>query len=88
MLGKRKRKAGTPVREAKEATPDDESGSGLDAQEIFRRHFEAQFEPLPEIKRDTVTIEEDESEEDSEDDWDGISEDSGTFWTHSSEFLD
>jgi hypothetical protein len=75
MLGKRKRR-----------TPDipkgdrDESGesdaSGLDAQEIFRRHFETQFTPLPAVQKSLKPVAEesaDESEEGS--DWEGISED-------------
>ncbi|KAL7950517.1 hypothetical protein V8C42DRAFT_306754 [Trichoderma barbatum] len=51
-----------------------------DAQEIFRRHFEAQFLPLPEAKRKATAVdEEDESEDESngsgseEGDWDGLS---------------
>ena len=63
-----------------------------DAQEVFRRHFEAQFKPLPPVsakkdkkfKRSTVVevVEEELSdEEDSDDglgDFDGLSEDSGS----------
>ncbi|KAF8852489.1 hypothetical protein BDZ45DRAFT_545079, partial [Acephala macrosclerotiorum] len=47
----------------------------LDAQEIFRRHFEAQFKPIPIIHKPAKVVEEapgDDPEEDS--DWDGISE--------------
>ncbi|KAL7935973.1 hypothetical protein V8C35DRAFT_296510 [Trichoderma chlorosporum] len=51
-----------------------------DAQEIFRRHFEAQFLPLPEAKRKAKEAQdEDESEDDSDgsgsegDEWDGVS---------------
>ncbi len=73
MLGKRKRPATRPVeKEAEETrleTPE------LDAQEIFRRHFESQFKPLPPAKKKPRVVEEvleDKSEEES--DWDGISE--------------
>ncbi|KAK2630237.1 hypothetical protein QTJ16_001057 [Diplocarpon rosae] len=46
----------------------------LDAQEIFRLHFEAQFQPLPIIHKANTTekVCQDRSEEES--DWDGISE--------------
>lgn len=55
----------------------DSSGSDEDLQEVFRRHFETQFEPLTEqtssvhSKSDlTITL---ETEEES--DWEGISND-------------
>jgi hypothetical protein len=51
----------------------------VDAQEIFRRHFESQFKPLPEVKKkkkEVVVVEEEEEEEDG-DDWDGLSEEEG-----------
>ncbi|UKZ77727.1 hypothetical protein TrVFT333_005451 [Trichoderma virens FT-333] len=51
-----------------------------DAQEIFRRHFEAQFLPLPEAKRKAQAVEEDDGSEDDSDgsgseggEWDGLS---------------
>lgn len=53
-----------------------------DAQEIFRRHFEAQFLPLPEAERKAQ--EEDEDEDDSDgsggeaDEWGGLSNDEGS----------
>ncbi|CRK37363.1 hypothetical protein BN1708_001400, partial [Verticillium longisporum] len=68
VLGKRKsRKAQEPAISEEEA------------QAIFRRHFEAQFAPLPETKKSKVAepeaeeIKEDDAEVDS--DWDGVSED-------------
>ncbi|KAE9378730.1 hypothetical protein N431DRAFT_326338 [Stipitochalara longipes BDJ] len=75
MLGKRKRRA--PESNAKLHTKEDDESdvSGLDAQEIFRRHFEAQFKPLPVAQKGSKpTLEKpaDESEEDS--DWGGISD--------------
>ncbi|KAL6791894.1 hypothetical protein J3E68DRAFT_409620 [Trichoderma sp. SZMC 28012] len=50
-----------------------------DAQEIFRRHFEAQFLPLPEAKRKAKAMEEEDGSEDDSDsgseggEWDGLS---------------
>ncbi|KAL6823946.1 hypothetical protein V8C40DRAFT_246904 [Trichoderma camerunense] len=50
-----------------------------DAQEIFRRHFEAQFLPLPEAKRKAKAVEEEDGSEDDSDsgseggEWDGLS---------------
>ncbi|KAH7360883.1 hypothetical protein BKA65DRAFT_474014 [Rhexocercosporidium sp. MPI-PUGE-AT-0058] len=73
-LGKRKRI--THKHEPAHRAESEGSGSEeLDAQEIFRRHFEAQFKPLPVMKKEIVVerVPEEESGEDS--DWDGISED-------------
>jgi hypothetical protein len=65
----------------KKDTPEAEEGeeseaSGLDAQEIFRRHFEAQFKPLPAVPKFSKPAN-DESGDGSEgdSDWDGISDD-------------
>ncbi|KAF3075735.1 hypothetical protein CFAM422_002246 [Trichoderma lentiforme] len=50
-----------------------------DAQEIFRRHFEAQFLPLQEAKRKAKAVEEEDGSEDDSDsgsegrEWDGLS---------------
>lgn len=46
----------------------------LDAQEIFRRHFEAQFKPLPVFQKPIVLAEESEDESNEENDWEGISD--------------
>lgn len=43
-----------------------------DPQEIFRRHFEAQFKPLPVTKKPALVASELHSDE--EEDWDGLSE--------------
>lgn len=87
MLGKRKRdtvRVSKKQIESQNEQPSSESESeALDAQEIFRRHFEAQFAPLPVVakKGKVGKVEaEEESEEGSEgelegeSDWDGISE--------------
>ena len=72
-LGKRKR-AVHRKESARRAESEGSESEQLDAQEIFRRHFEAQFKPLPVVKKDIVMEEtpQEESEEDS--DWDGISD--------------
>lgn len=70
-LGKRKRQTAEAVAVEKERSQSPE----LDAQEIFRRHFEAQFQPLPvapKIAKQVEDVPEDESDEESE--WGGISE--------------
>lgn len=74
-LGKRKRETADSSRKARIIESEESDTLELDAQEIFRRHFEAQFKPLPPIRKPTTVIEqesEDVSEEESE--WDGISE--------------
>lgn len=68
--GKRKRSTGVSSKVARQKV--EEPTFDQDAQEIFRRHFEAQFNPLPESRKlpevaDTVY---DESAEESE--WSGI----------------
>jgi hypothetical protein len=54
----------------------------LDAQEIFRRHFEAQFKPLPVVApvRAAPAVEEEDEDnltDEEESEWDGISEEDG-----------
>jgi hypothetical protein len=76
MLGKRKRRAPEATKIEHREESEESDASELDAQEIFRRHFEAQFTPLPaaQICSKPVAKEAlDEPEEDS--DWDGISDD-------------
>lgn len=75
ILGKRKRRTLKSVREGKRESSEESESPEVDAQELFRRHFEAKFKPLPVVKKaeKVVEIQEDESEEES--DWDGISED-------------
>ena len=75
MLGKRKRQTGDITKREKEEHEESDI-SGLDAQEIFRRHFEAQFKPLPVARKPSKLVAEelgDESEEGS--DWGGLSDD-------------
>ena len=88
-LGKRKRRSDEArvirKRRETESATDESDGSesggpdqaALNAQEIFRRHFEAQFEALPDTRRvvgESGQISEQENEEEEEEAWDGISE--------------
>lgn len=87
MLGKRKRRVVevpvSKIRKTEDSSSEESEVGGLnelDAQEIFRRHFEAQFEALPEVPKPEVTAkdsddddEEEEEEEDGED-WGGLSD--------------
>jgi hypothetical protein len=67
VLGKRK----APVVELKEETED--------IQDVFRRHFEAQFKPLRTSKKTKQLVQEEPEEEQAaadDDAWDGLSDDS------------
>lgn len=89
MAGKRKREIAVASRPSGEKQPSPQPAT--DAQEIFRKYFEAQFEPIETTgsskrKADRASSEDDENseEEDEEDeemsevesDWDGVSEES------------
>jgi hypothetical protein len=80
-LGKRKREVAQNNIEASKDSSEDEKLS--DAQELFRRHFESKFKPLPIAKKPTKVVEEVLEDEDSDEnadedsDWDGISEEEG-----------
>jgi hypothetical protein len=75
-LGKRKRRAGDSTKVSCPKNTEEEIAFDQDAQEIFRRHFEAQFKPLPEIKKPVSVVEETEEQKvDEESDWNGISDD-------------
>lgn len=77
-LGKRKRRPAEAVKNDVEVRPDPTESSDLDAQEIFRRHFEAKFKPLPTVKKVAKVVEEaPESDSEDESEWDGISEEEG-----------
>jgi hypothetical protein len=76
MLGKRKRRAPEVPKEDRRRGSEESDSSELDAQEIFRRHFEAQFKPLPVTQPPTKpTDEELEAESETSSNWDGISDD-------------
>lgn|SRR5687768_4466734 len=74
VLGKRKSRASEP--EASASKADSES-----VQDIFRRHFEAQFAPLPDGpaggKDDDGESGSDGSEGEEDDEWGGLSGDEG-----------
>ncbi|RDL39313.1 Uncharacterized protein BP5553_03653 [Venustampulla echinocandica] len=78
-LGKRKRSAAVVSKseeDQRSSSPGSDS-SLLDAQEIFRRHFESQFKPLPVVQKAPAAIEDGPdnlSDANSESEWDGISE--------------
>jgi len=74
-LGKRKRRAAEASRTDTREQSEESDSALLHAQEIFRRHFEAQFEPLPVVQK-PVKVAEEAPEDDSEEDsgWDGISD--------------
>jgi hypothetical protein len=74
-LGKRKRPVAEVTTNYRRKEREDSGSPELDAQEIFRQHFETQFKPLPAVQKAVKVVEEapeDESEEES--DWDGISD--------------
>ena len=95
-LGKRKRVAAeVPEKRSKVAEESEQESEGeeIDAQEIFRRHFEAQFKPLPEVKKtakpaqsvaELEDLSEDKDEDEDKDevgsDWDGISGEEGKIY--------
>ncbi|KAJ5647498.1 hypothetical protein N7490_003870 [Penicillium lividum] len=93
MTGKRKRETAVVSRstETKEASP----SPADNAQDIFRKYFEAQFEPLEPSKPDADS-DEDEGEDDDEElsdaegsDWDGLSgEEEGDEEVHEVEIVE
>lgn len=64
--------------EASDSSPDDDDDEDdtepLEPQEIFRRHFEAQFKPLsPTIQKSKASKTIDDAENEEVDDWEGLS---------------
>lgn len=75
ILGKRKRKSAVIETVDKHVPYQKSESLDIDAQEIFRRHFEAQFKPLPQIEKPQEGPQQapfNESEEEL--DWGGISD--------------
>lgn len=72
-LGKRKRHATKDIGPSREQS-EESLGEELDAQEIFRRHFEAQFKPLPKVQNATVVEESSDQVPETESDWGGLSD--------------
>lgn len=80
-LGKRKRQAEERPKITRESSTESDIINEEDAQAIFRRHFEAQFKPLPTItkaeKPPDQSVGDDEDDNNEESDWDGISDADG-----------
>lgn len=60
-----------------------DDGAIEDARDVFRRHFEAQFEPLPEKNAVVPELEESEDHDEdtldeTDDEWTGLSDDEST----------
>jgi hypothetical protein len=74
-LGKRKRRSADITKNDRKEEYEVHHSPDLDAQEIFRRHFEAQFKPLS-VVQNVVKVVEQAEKGDSEEgsDWDGLSE--------------
>ncbi|KAL3424751.1 hypothetical protein PVAG01_04032 [Phlyctema vagabunda] len=77
-LGKRKRRV-PEIAKQTQREPSEESDTALeDAQAIFKRHFEAQFKPLPVVQKRVKVVEKTpEDKDDEESEWDGLSEEEG-----------
>ena len=78
MLGKRKREHAAVPRNALHEHSIIEPGGNPDVPDVFRKYFEEQFEPLPELPslQQPLHADEDGSEESEPEstDWNGISE--------------
>ena len=74
-LGKRKRRTAEVTQDHARDDSENSESSEVDAQELFRRHFEAKFKPLPVVKEAEKLVEAQEDDSEEESDWDGISED-------------
>jgi len=78
MLGKRKREIADAVGRFGIAPDGSPSGNDENLQEAFRRHFEAQFQPLTEQKTSVLSkpaVEVGLEADADESDWEGISND-------------
>lgn len=75
-LGKRKRKNAESFPADRAASNDSDMTLDEDVQAVFRRHFEAQFKPLPAPTKKTLDVVEDTHnlEDSDESEWNGISE--------------
>lgn len=88
-LGKRKRAVKETPKLDRESSTESSVINEEDAQAIFRRHFEAQFKPLPTITKTEKPAENDEDDEDEADDdsdWDGISDADGRLGAFDQDF--
>jgi hypothetical protein len=77
-LGKRKRNGIEHMRNTKVGSEESSESQNEDIQDVFRRHFEARFKPLPSITKATKLVDEVLAEEGGEEsEWEGISEPEG-----------
>lgn len=79
-LGKRKRRGTEAIKNTRAVSEKSSESQNGDVQDVFRRHFEAHFKPLPTAKKAMSIVEEDLTDEDGEEsEWEGISEPEGIF---------
>lgn len=79
MLGKRKRDYAGVLRQSWQGSEDEEATNVGNASDLFRKYFEAQFEPLPQESLQTraYSADEDEAEADSQSEaseWSGFTD--------------
>jgi hypothetical protein len=77
-LGKRKRQGTKASGNTRAASEEPSESQDEDIQDVFRRHFEAHFKPLPTVKKAVNIVERVPAEGDGEEsEWEGISEPEG-----------
>jgi hypothetical protein len=82
-LGKRKRHITETIQNTRAASEESSESQDEEVQDVFRRHFEAHFKPLPTVKKATDMAEDDPDVEDEDDtEWEGISEPEGMLQEH------
>jgi len=77
-LGKRKRQGRETIQNTRATSEESSESQNEDVQDVFRRHFEAHFKPLPTVRKAANIVEEvwiNKYGEESE--WEGISEPEG-----------
>lgn len=74
-VGKRKRQGNEVFRNKGEASKESLGCEDEDIRDVFRRHFEAHFKPLPLVRQSTNIAKEVPIDQDGEEsEWEGISE--------------
>jgi hypothetical protein len=77
-LGERKRQDTEAIRNTRGTSEESSESQDEDVQDVFRRHFEAHFKPLPTVKKAVDIVEDVQTDEDGEEsEWEGISETDG-----------
>ena len=82
-LGKRKLQSKRKIRDTESDSEESSGSQNEDVQDVFRRHFEARFKPLPTVEKAAKVVKHavtDGNEEDSE--WGGLSESEGILQNH------